>query len=169
MRFSRLIALIEREMTAFHAGLDPDFKLIRDAVHYLHNYADQVHHPREDEAFKHLARRNPAFQFTVDRLMQEHRAIAVAGRTLLELLEEILGNAMLERASVESAAALYISYFRSHLITEEREVLPHAAALLTQEDWAAVDAAVTGIPDPLFGGDVAAEYHALRGRISGVL
>ena len=38
---------LEQQMTAFHAGRDPDYELLRDVVYYLHHYADRYHHPRE--------------------------------------------------------------------------------------------------------------------------
>jgi len=161
-RFSRLLAYLEKEMAAFHEGGDPNYQLMRDVVHYLHFYADRVHHPREDVAFERLIKRDPAYQFSIHRLLQEHRAIAVAGATLLELLEELLDDAILERAKIESAAALYLVYFRNHLATEERDILPRAALVLTPEDWAAVKAAISDVPDPLFGSDIAAEYRELR-------
>jgi hemerythrin-like domain-containing protein len=161
----RLLDFLDREMAAFHAGEDPNFQLMRDSVHYLHFYADRVHHPREDVAFERLARHLPTFQFTIDRLLQEHRAIAVAGESLLGLLEEVLQDTIIARSTIESAAALYLAYFRNHLETEEREIMPRAAAVLTPEDWTAVAGAVRAEPDPVFGDEVAAEYRALRGWI----
>ena len=69
---------------------------------------------------------------------------------------------------MEAAAALYLVYFRHHLASEENKALAHAAKVLTQEDWTAVVAAVSDIPDPLFagGGDVAARYRELYGQIT---
>jgi hemerythrin-like domain-containing protein len=166
VRFSRLLDFLQREMTVFHGGEDPDYQLMRDAVHYLHFYADRVHHPREDVAFACLVRHLPTFQFTVDRLLQEHRAIAVAGESLLGLLEEILQDTIIARSTIESAAALYLVYFRNHLATEEREIMPRAAAVLTPEDWTAVAAAVNAVTDPMSGDDIVVEYRALRGWIA---
>lgn len=166
MRFSRLLDFLDREMAAFNAGGDPNYQLMRDAVHYLNNYADRVHHPREDVAFERLVGHDPAYQFSVERLKQEHRAIAVAGAALLELLEETIQDTIIARATIESAASLYLVYFRNHLATEERDILPRVAAVLTPEDWALVKAAVPDIPDPLSGDDVYAEYRELRGWIA---
>lgn len=166
MRFKRLLDFLERQMIAFHAGGHPDYELMRDVVHYLHHFADRIHHPREDVAFARLAKRDPGFQPYVNQLLQEHRAIAVASEALLKHLEDILEDAMIERTTLEAAAALYLVYFRHHLATEENKVLPHAAKVLTQEDWVAVAAAVSDIPDPLFGDDVAARYRELYEQIT---
>lgn len=166
VRFSYLLDFLERQMTAFHSGGDPNYELMRDVVHYLRHYADRFHHAREDVAFARLVRRDPGLQATVNHLLQEHRAISVAGEALLALFEEILDDATIARAKVEAAAALYLVYFRNHLATEEREVLPRAAAVLTPEDWADVAAAVPDLADPVFGDDVAARYRELRGWIA---
>jgi hypothetical protein len=60
-------------------------------------------------------------------------------------------------------------YYRDHINNEEKEILPRAAQLLTQEDWAAVEAveeAVPAHPDPLFEDDFEALYQELRREIA---
>jgi len=165
-RFAQLLDVFERQMMAFHAGEHPDYELMRDIVHYLHHYADRYHHPREDIAFARLVERDRSVQPGVNRLLQEHRVIGAAGDLLLKYLEDILGDSVLERVTVEAAAATYLVYYRHHLAVEEENVLPRAAQVLTPEDWAAVAAAIPTGPDPLFGDDVGARYRDLRERIA---
>jgi len=166
MRFASLLDFIEQQMAAFHAGQDPDYELLRDVVYYLHHYADRYHHPREDVAFERLVKRDPALSVPINRLLQEHRVLDSAGRTLLELLDDILGDVVHERTAVEAAAATYLVYYRHHLNVEEDEILPRAARLLGPADWAAVATAVPAVPDPLFGDAVAERYHELRRRLT---
>lgn len=127
MRFTQLLDFLQRQMRVFHAGEHPNYELIRDAVFYLHHYADRFHHPREDVAFRRLVECDPGLQVTINRLLQEHRVISVAGEELLKFLEDILEDAVVTRATVEAAAATYLVYYRHHLATEEMEVLPRAA------------------------------------------
>jgi hypothetical protein len=82
--------------------------------------------------------------------LQEHRVIAAAGEDLLSILHDVVEGALIERHTVEAAAATYLVYYRHHLAAEEQEVIPRAAQLLTPSDWAAVAAAPVGA-DPLFG------------------
>jgi hemerythrin-like domain-containing protein len=166
MRFSRLLDFLEQQMTAPHAGGHPNYELMRDVVHYLHHFADRIHHPREDIAFARLAQRDPEFKPYVHHLSQQHRAIAEAGEALLRQLDDIQQNNMIKRALVEAAVEFYLGYFRHHLATEENKVLPHALKVLTPEDWAAVATAIPGLPDPLFGDDVAARYQKLYGQVT---
>jgi hypothetical protein len=57
-------------------------------------------------------------------------------------------------------------YYRHHLSTEERDVMPRAAQVLTEQDWAAVDATVPASPDPLFGDAVLERFGALQRQIA---
>jgi hemerythrin-like domain-containing protein len=162
---ARLLALLEKQVVAFHAGEQPNYDLMRDLVYYLRHYADEVHHPQEDVAFARLLRRDPQMKPQIDRLAQEHRVIATAGETLLAHLDEVVADALEPRSIVETAAATYLVYYRAHLAAEENEVIPRAAELLTVEDWAAVAGAVPAGPDPLFGDDIEARYRKLRRQI----
>ena len=162
MRFASLLDFIEQEMDAFHEGNDPNYELLRDVVYYLHHYADHYHHPREDVAFARMVKRDPGMSLPVNRLLQEHRVLEAIGDDLLKYLDDILEDRVIERVTVEAAAATYLVYYRHHLAVEEREILPHANRMLEPDDWAAVAATVPAVPDPLFGDDVAERYRALR-------
>ena len=165
MRFATLLDFFEEQVRAFHDGNDPDYELMRDVIHYLHHYADRYHHPREDVAFQRITAREPGLRFMINRLLQEHRVMNAVGETLLNHLNDILEDVVVARATVESAAATYIVYYRHHLQTEETKILPEAVKLLQPEDWAAVAAAVPAVPDPLFGDDVLERYRELRKRV----
>lgn len=162
VRFARLLDLLEAQVAAFHEGERPNFGLMLDIVAYLRDYADQAHHPREDAAFARLLIRDPSLRVPINRLLQEHRVIGVAGEELVEQLDDVIVDAVVPRASIEAAAAQYLAYYRHHLGTEEREMLPRAARLLTQEDWAHIAAATPKIPDPLFDDPPGDAYRELR-------
>jgi hemerythrin-like domain-containing protein len=72
---------------------------------------------------------------------------------------------IVERETVEAAAALYLLYFKHHLAKEESEILPRAAQLLTPDDWVAVTAAIPAQPNPLFGAAGGERYRQLRGHM----
>jgi hemerythrin-like domain-containing protein len=166
MHYARLLDILDKEVAAFHAGETPDYALMRDILRYLRYFPDRFHHPREDEAFARLVARDPAMKLPLNRLLQEHRVIAEAGDQLLWRLEQVAEDVVVSRAIVESMAATYLVYYRHHIATEERDVLPLAAKLLTASDWAAVAAAAPGGRDPLFGEDYAPRYRELRRRIA---
>jgi hemerythrin-like domain-containing protein len=164
--FARLLDLLEAQVAAFHRGEHPNYDLMSDILYYLRSYADRVHHPREDVAFARLALREPGMELIISRILQEHRVIATAGDELFNRINEASADVMTPRVGLEAAAATYIVYYRHHIGAEEREIMPRAAQLLTEEDWAAVAATVPATSDPLFGDDVEARFRGLRKQIA---
>jgi hemerythrin-like domain-containing protein len=132
----------------------------------MQNYSDRVHHPLEDVAYARLVKRDPETQSIVDRLLQEHRVIATAGEELLNRMQEAAGDVLAPRAALEAATATYLVYYRHHLSTEERDVMPRAAQALTKEDWDAVAATTPASSDPLFGDHVLERFGTLREKIA---
>lgn len=165
VRFNRLLDLVELQLSLFHAGDEPDYDLVYDIVHYLREYADRFHHPREDAAFARMIKRDPAAKMPLNRLLQEHRVIAVAGDELLARLDDIAADVVIERQALEAALATYLVYYRHHIATEEASALPCAERLLTADDWAAVAAAAPTGSDPLFGDNFDARYRKLRQQV----
>jgi len=163
--FSRLLDLLEREVSAFSGGDRPNYDLMSDVVHYLRGFSDQVHHPREDVAFARLAAHDPDMGIVVNRLLQEHRVIAVAGTALAHEIDNAMGDVVASREALEAAAATYLVYYRNHLNVEDSRILPRAALVLKPEDWAAVVLAIPGTPDPLFGDSVQGRFRELRRQI----
>lgn len=157
VRFTRLLDDLEAEVARFHEGGSPDYERMRDIVLWLRHYADGVHHPREDAAFERMARRDPSLALQVNRLRQEHRVIGNAGEALLERLESAANDGYAPRAELEAAAATFLVYYRNHLRSEETNILPRAAGLLGEADWAAVAAVV-----PPKSGRAAQALHAAR-------
>ncbi len=164
--FSRLLDILERQVDAFHEAGQPNYDLMVDIVSYLRHFPDLHHHPREDAAFVLLAEHEPRMKIPLQRLRQEHRVIAAVGDDLLRTLGEVTSDGVIARAAVEAIAAMYLVYYRHHIASEEKEVLPRAAKLLTADDWRAVAASAPGGRDPLFGDDSEAGYRELRRHIA---
>lgn len=164
--FNRLLHLLQEEVDTLHGGGTPHYELMLDIISYLREYGDEVHHPREDEAFRRLVLRNPSTRKTVMRLQQEHRVIAQAGEALRKLLEDAVGDAMLSIADIEAAAATYIVYYGNHIAREEEYVLPAAAEALTEADWTAAKAAAAGGANPMLGAQPGDRFRVLRRRIA---
>lgn len=162
--FARLLKLIERQVDAFHRGQRLDFELLRTVVYYLRHFPDRFHHPREDIAFERLVKRDPQLQLELARRMQEHVVIAAAGDELLRCLDQVISDSVIERATLERAAATYLVYYRHHLMAEEQQVIPRALHLLKAADWSAV-AAIAAEPDPLFGSGSDPRYCELRQQV----
>jgi hemerythrin-like domain-containing protein len=165
MYFNRLLRMLRKEVDVFHGGDMPNYQLMLDIISYLREYADQYHHPREDEAFRRLIALRPDRQLPLARLMQEHRVIARVGDELARLLEEIDAGAIIQRAEIEVAAATFLVYYGNHIAKEEEDILPLAGRLLGEPDWVAVKNAAPAGNDPLFGAEPMERFRDLRRRI----
>jgi hemerythrin-like domain-containing protein len=165
--FAQLLDVLDEQVMEFQRGAAPVYGLMLDIVSYLREYADRVHHPREDAAFGRMVQHDPALRLPINRLLQEHRAIAFAGDEFVACLNEVIVGNVLMRATVEAAAAQYLTYYRHHLATEDREILPRAAHLLGPADWHFVGEAVAAVPDPLFGAAPEASFRELREYLAG--
>lgn len=138
VRFQKLLAELQGQLDVFHEGGRPDYERMIGIIDALREAGDRTHHPREDIAFDRLARRCPELTLPLARLKQEHRVIVQAGESLRELLGEALDGAVLPRAEVEVAAAMYLVYYGNHIAHEEEDIIGRAAEVLTDEDWQAV-------------------------------
>lgn len=160
--FSRLLDLLEEQVALFHEGGQPNYEVMHDVVSYLREAPDRFHHPREDVMFAQLAIRDPSTQIPINRLLQEHRVIAVAGEELRSCLEDVVAGAVVPRAHLEAAAAVYLTYYRYHLGVQERDLMPRAAQKLTTQDWQTIANVIAPGPDPLFGDRPEPRYRELR-------
>ncbi|MGO4392977.1 hemerythrin domain-containing protein [Variovorax sp. M-6] len=164
--FSLLLSFLEEQVARFRDGESPDYHLMLEIVSYLREFGDCFHHPREDAAFALLATHEPRMRLPINRLHQDHRVLAVASEELAARLNQVISETYVRSATVEAAAALYLAYYRHHLATEERQILPHARLLLTAQDWEVVARAAPSCPDPLFGDTPTQTYQRLAGMMA---
>ncbi|MBT0963821.1 hemerythrin domain-containing protein [Denitromonas iodatirespirans] len=118
----------------------PDFFLFGAMLDYIEALPDRVHHPKEDEyLFRFVRLRSAEAAAILDTLEAEHARCA----ELLAGLRQALGAARDSSDLSGFAAALdhYASFLWAHMRMEEEQILPLAAAHLTDEDWQVIDAA----------------------------
>jgi hemerythrin-like domain-containing protein len=164
--FATLLDVLERELDLFHQGESPDYELMLDIMFYMTHYPDVLHHPREDLAFAKIKEREVDAGPIVDELSEQHARLKESGDALVHALDDIVNGSITSREHVETPGRGYVADFRSHMLTEETAILPLAAKLLRAADWAAIDAAIRHIDDPLFGRDGEERYAALRRQIA---
>ena len=165
-KFERLLALIEHELDPAAESCDPNAALLLDVVEYLKGWGDAFHHPREDVAFRRLLRLDPEAATLVERLLQEHRVIAQFGTEFAERLRHVRDGVIISRGSLESAAALYLVYYRHHLAKEEGTILPRIEKLFSNADWRDIEAEIDAIVEPTVDSQEQKRFELLRHRIA---
>ncbi len=162
VNFGKLLTCLESQLDLFHDGETPHYELMLDVMFYMTHYPDVIHHPKEDLAFARIKAREPQAAAMVDALDAQHEELRRMGAELVVHLSDIYNGAVTSREPVENLARDYIATFREHIGFEERKMLPLASRLLEAQDWAAIDAAVRHIDDPLFGRNPEPRYRTIE-------
>jgi hemerythrin-like domain-containing protein len=148
----------------------PDFAALRAMLFYVDEFPEQRHHRKESELlFPKLRARTPLSRELLDRLDDDHSR----GEHMIRSLEHaLLGFEMLgesRRVAFEQAAQRYVDFYLAHMALEEREILPLAERVLTEQDWADLDEAFSANRDPLIGHEPEPDYRALFTRIVSIV
>lgn len=142
------------------------FDVLRAMLFYIDEFPERLHHPKEsDLLFPKLARVAPQLMPVIRRLEDDHMKGEGRVRELQHLLLawELLGEA--RRMNFVQAAQEYVRFYLDHMRTEETQLLPVAQELLSEEDWAQLNAAFLHQRDPLAGGEADPSYDRLFTRI----
>jgi len=166
VNFATLLDLLEGQLDLFHRGKKPDYEMMLDIMFYMTHYPDVLHHPREDLAFARILELDPNSRAIVDDLTEQHARLKGFGEALVRALENVVNGSITSRDWVEVPGRAYIAEFRNHMLKEETAILPLAAKLLSEADWAAIGAAIQHIDDPLFGPKSEERYASLREQIT---
>jgi len=148
----------------------PDFGSLRAMLFYVDEFPEKRHHRHEtDFLFPKLRARTTLSHELLDRLDRDH---AAGERNIREvehalLVFEMLGEA--HREPFERAFSRYADFYLAHMALEEKEILPLAERVLTEEDWRELDAVFLSHRDPLTGHEPEDEYRALFTRIVGAV
>jgi hemerythrin-like domain-containing protein len=141
------------------------FDVLRAMLFYIDEFPERRHHPKEsDLLFPMIARVAPELMEVIARLERDHVSGESRVRELQHLLLawELLGDS--RRVAFQEAARKYVEFYLTHMRTEETDLLPVAQKLLTEQDWAQLNAAFQK-SDPLVTGDHDPVYDRLFTRI----
>ncbi len=124
---TRLLDLLEAQIGILNHGGTPDYLLMFDVMCYMRHYPDLFHHPQEDLIFEKLKERDPSARAIVDKLMEEHKALAEKGAQFFESLQIVVSESMVPRETLDSQGRGYIAFLCSHMDKEEERVFPLAS------------------------------------------
>ncbi|MEO1192010.1 MAG: hemerythrin domain-containing protein [Pseudomonadota bacterium] len=157
----RLLGVMEQQLSIFERGEEPDYDILTACADYFTGFPDRCHHPKEDMILARLRARDPEAAAKVGDLEGKHKVLAELTHAFKDTLDQILAEAELPRSQLADSLNRFIQAQRDHMQAERAGFFLVAEAVLTPEDWAALDEAASDETDPLFGGEAAAEYAAL--------
>jgi len=158
-----VLAVLEREATAFDAERQPDYDVIRAAAEYFRHFPDRHHHRKENLVFARLRERDPAAAGAMGDLSLAHLRLAEQLHNFTAGLRAILIEAELPRDAFTRWMHGFIDAQRQHYVMEETRFFPAAERALTSEDWLELDRAIPAEIGP--GVDFDKRLEALRQEI----
>ena len=137
---------------AQNAGVKPDFAVFRAMIHYIDEFPEKLHHPKEDlYLFPPIAARAPKAQKTIDELRAEHKEGAKLVRELERALVFFEDSCPLGAEEFLATVDAYAEFHWKHMRKEEQEILPLAEKHFSPGDWDAVNHAFDVNKDPIAG------------------
>lgn len=129
------------------------FDVLRAMLFYIDEFPERLHHTKESTLlFPPVAQRASAHcQEVIVQLEKDHTKGEAAVRELQHLLLawELLGDS--RKVAFEDQAHRFLDFYMQHMHLEETVVIPEALHVLTEADWATLDAAFEKNCDPLTG------------------
>ena len=156
-----VLVVIRDQLDLLETGQTPDFVLLANALHYMRRFPGQVHHPKEDLIFAHLAERAPELRKTVEHARREHRQIYEQEEWLIECALNAPKPGTLARGRLLDIGRAYLDAQREHSEREEHILFPEAEAHFSAADWEDLGRAFQEVDDPLFGRNPGQRYELL--------
>jgi len=156
-----VLVVVRDQLGVLERGGTPDFVLLANALHYMRRFPSQVHHPKEDLIFAHLARLAPDMQEAMYHARREHLEIYELEDWLIECALNAPKPGTLARGRLLDLGRSYLEAQRKHSEREERLLFPRAEALFSAADWHDLSRAFKEVDDPLFGRSPGERYELL--------
>jgi len=162
---ARILKLIDSEIDALVAEEPRDLDVLDDAMRYMINYVDKLHHPKEDIMFHRLQEVAPRTRDLVEEIFSEHQVIAKLGSEFHELVQAVEYGDFVLRKEIIARGRDYVRTLYAHMSKEEEHLLKTAKQVLSSEIHADLEIEADALVDPLFATEVQQEFKALYDHI----
>lgn len=156
----RLLDLVRQQADS---APEPDLDLLHEIAEYCLTYPEQYHHPKEDLIYRALCRHDPEAALAIEDIQAEHRELAVQTRELAETIEAARASGG-RLGGFRALLRSFVRSYRDHMRKEDQEFFPYAAAALTAEEWADLEAEVDDPTDSLLREKAAAHLNEMLSR-----
>ncbi len=166
-RLTRVLGVLEAQIDRLARAEDVDFDLMLDAMTYITDFPNRLHHPVEDVLFARLAAIDPGAADACQAQIAEHERLFHDSAAFYGQLEAVqIDDVTLMRDRLVGTGREFIAAQRAHLQREERELLPRAEQQLSRADWDSAACTASAVSDPLDGTATPRRYQALYKAIA---
>ena len=159
-----LLGLLEAEAERLSGGSEPDYDLLESVMAYVADYPDAVHHPREDQLYRHLKSLHPDIDKSLERVETDHKELEHDGARLRDAIEDLAAGHSRDRDALVEGLRDYSQHLRTHMYWEEQQLFSLADQLGDERIEATRELAGES-NDPLFGKQVEKKFRRLLNRI----
>jgi branched-chain amino acid transport system ATP-binding protein len=164
----RMATTVDQLAGELEAGAASEFDFLASVLDYIAQFEVRAHYPKENDfLFPFLRRRSPEVSGTIDSLEKDHQESATRHQALRASMAAVSAGE-LSVAILVKQLRNYTADLKSHILTEEKQLLPLAHKTLLKEDWLEINRAFHDSSHPQFGDVVQAEFRELYHRIVSV-
>lgn len=163
---TRLLDMLERQIDLFEKTGEPDYELVGEILDYFRSFPDLYHHPKEDLVFKWLEKRDPEQAAAFGNLEEEHEKVSARLVRFTRAIVNVLMQAEVPREKVVEVARDFIDGERRHMSAEEKYFFPAAERVLSEQDWAEIDARVSKFKDPILEHSAPHRFALVREKLA---
>ena len=165
INFSKLLSYLDKQLQMLEEGESCDLTSTLDAIKYMKEYPDYVHHPLENVVFKYFLEHYDESHEHILELLHEHDNMPLLTDKLIYMLEDALTDFLQSRKELCAHLKKYITIQKEHMNQEELHVYPILNSTLDEHDWEIIDSELVNVEDPLFSKKVEKSYQALLQRV----
>ena len=91
----RVLDFLDTQIDLLEKGGNPEWDLMRDVMHYMTNFPDIYHHPKEDLVFNRLRQRQSGAIPEIDDILHEHGELSKMGQKFRAAIQEVEGGSVM--------------------------------------------------------------------------
>ncbi len=162
-----LMKILKEQIRNMKQSRDVDYSMMFDIMHYMNNFPDRFHHPREDLILHLMLEKSDELKPVIEQLFEEHILIADKGRKILSDLKSILKeHSETKQARLQAESHDYVRAILEHISLEENVVFKKATQILKPSDWTKISTQSETIEDPIFGQRIEERYKNIYQHLS---
>lgn len=158
-----------RTIDALHTGAGQgQCASFDELLHYVHNYPEKLHHPKEEKSLHRLLRLRSDRADALLKLLEAQHAQEYGHAAQLQAAWDACRppaqDSTQQLARLRSAISAFEVHVWEHMRLEEQQLMPLALDVLTEDDWREIGEVFEGNLDPGFGewSDVEFRRHFTR-------
>jgi len=165
MNFIKLLTYLEKQYHLLEDFERSELSSVLDAIKYMKEYPDCIHHPLENIVFKYYLDHYEEAHEKITELLHEHEEMPLLTNKLIDMLQGALADIPQRHDELCRCLEKYISLQKKHMNEEEAHVYPILDSTLNENDWNKIDNELAYVEDPLFGEKVKKSYQGLIQQI----